>query len=117
VRVFLVEDESPIAMLVEDMLEALGCVVACSAANVAEALRTGAAAEFDLALLDMNLAGESALPVAELLRTQGRRFVFVTGYGGGGVPDAFRGRPVVAKPFVRAELAGAMTAALSGLAV
>ena len=112
VRVLVVEDESPIAMLLEDMLETLGCVVSGCAASVAEALRLGADGEFDVALLDMNLAGEVVLPVAHVLEAREAAFVFVTGYGEQGVPDRFRGRPVVSKPFLINELAASISLAL-----
>jgi CheY-like chemotaxis protein len=99
VRVLVVEDEGPVAMLIEDMLEDLGCAVVGSAANVTEALALVAAGGFDIALLDVNLAGEKVDPVARALTACGLRFAFVTGYGGRGLPQGCETALVLPKPF------------------
>lgn len=98
-RVLVVEDEGPVAMLVEDMLDDLGCVVAGSAARVSEALEMVQRGGFDFALLDMNLAGESVDPVVEALSSRGVPFAFASGYGKLGAPDHLRARPILQKPF------------------
>jgi hypothetical protein len=41
--------------------------------------------------------GEPASPVADALVTRGTPFVFATGYGD--VPEPYRGRPTLTKPF------------------
>lgn len=111
-RVLLVEDEAVVRMLVEDMLEEFGCVVAASAATLAEAVVLAQAGGFDLAVLDVNLAGERVFPVADLLAARAAPFVFVTGYGAAGLRDDFKTRPVVAKPFGVRELRDGMMSAL-----
>ena len=59
---------------------------------------------FDFAVLDVNLAGEPAFPVADILRERRIPFVFSTGYGTKGLPADYAGHPALAKPFVIAEL-------------
>ncbi|TPL21092.1 response regulator [Mesorhizobium sp. B2-4-9] len=113
-RVFLVEDDDLVAMSVEDMLADLGCTVAAQARSVPEALEKARAEEFEVALLDVSLHGNKVFPVAEFLSDQGIPFAFASGYGRAGLPQAFRTRPVVPKPFELAELSAALTAALSG---
>ena len=54
---------------------------------------------FDVAILDVNLNGETTGPVAEALAARGMPFVFATGYGEHGLPDQFRDRPLLKKPF------------------
>lgn len=114
-RVFLVEDEALVAMLVEDMLADEGCTLVASANRLAEALAkaTDRALAFDLAILDVNLAGEPVFPVAEALAARGIPFAFATGYGAGGLPDAWKNRPTLQKPFtardIRAVLASMIT--------
>jgi CheY-like chemotaxis protein len=81
-RVLLVEDEGLVALMIEDMLEELGLKVIASAAHVAKACELASAASFDLALLDVNLAGERVFPVARILRDRRIPFLFSTGYGG-----------------------------------
>ena len=56
-RVLIVEDEAMIAMLLQDMLEEFGCVVAATAGALDEAVQTAEDGEFDLAILDVNLGG------------------------------------------------------------
>ena len=67
-RALVVEDEGSVALLIEDMLEELGCEVAASVATLAEALTAATDGSFDFAVLDVNLAGELVFPVAEVLR-------------------------------------------------
>ena len=112
VHVLLVEDESLLAMVVEGMLEDLGCEVTASAGNVEDALARAREDGFDCALLDVNLHGRPVYPVAELLSLRSIPFAFASGYGSSGLPEQFRSRPVVAKPFHLADLSAALVAAL-----
>jgi DNA-binding NarL/FixJ family response regulator len=61
-RLLLVEDESHVAMLIEDMLADMGCDVVASPARVSEALRMIEALDIDAAVLDVNVAGEKVFP-------------------------------------------------------
>ena len=115
-RVLIVEDESLVAMLLETILEDMGCTPVGPAATVDEALRLAADAEpIDAALLDVNVAGRQVFPVAEALRDRGVPFVFSTGYGEGGLPDEWRGQPTLQKPFTEAAVRDALMTAM-GLA-
>ena len=96
-RILVVEDEPMIRMLLEDMLGELGYTVAAEAAGIEEALEATKNADFDVAILDANLNGEPALPVADALVARGTPFVFATGYGE--VPEPYRGWPMLTKPF------------------
>jgi CheY-like chemotaxis protein len=111
-RVLVVEDESLIAMLIEDALTDLGCVLVAVASNLKDALHKAGALDFDIAILDVNLNGQSAFPVAELLVTRGVPFVFSTGYGALGLPDAFSGAPLLSKPFEEHDVGRVLAAAL-----
>jgi DNA-binding response OmpR family regulator len=81
-RILVVEDEAMIAMMLEDMLEEMGCEVAGSFGDLNTAMSwvVGHDADFDAALLDVNLGGETVFPVADLLHEQGKPFGFVTSY-------------------------------------
>ncbi len=109
-RVLVVEDETLVAMLIEDMLGDLGCQVVGPAANVEEALDLAAAGGIDCAVLDVNLAGRSVFPVADRLRELGVPFAFATGYGDAGLRAADQGSPVLQKPFREADLAQVLEA-------
>jgi CheY-like chemotaxis protein len=104
IKVLLVEDEGTVAMLIEEMLEDLGCTVVASVPRLALAREKAGTAEVDLAILDVNLAGERVFPVAEILRGRGVPFLFSTGYGASGLPEEFAQSPVLHKPFSENEL-------------
>jgi CheY-like chemotaxis protein len=103
-RVFVVEDEMVVAWLLEDMLAELGCVVIGPAAKVNQALVMIEANAIDVAVLDVNLNGEMSYPIADALSARGVPFVFVTGYDKDSMLEGYRIRPVLQKPFHRAEL-------------
>jgi len=97
--VFLVEDEVMIRMMVSDMLEELGYAVAAEAGEIGEALRLAETTYFDLAILDVNVNGKVISPVADLIKARNRPFIFATGYGSSGLPEEYRDRPALQKPF------------------
>jgi CheY-like chemotaxis protein len=105
-RILLVEDEALVAMLLEDMLADNGCEVVATAPRLAEALAHAKDTDlkFDLAILDLNLAGENTFSVAQALKDRGTPFVFATGYGAGGLPPEWRDRPTLQKPFTSTDI-------------
>lgn len=112
-RILVVEDESLVAMLIETILEDLGCIPVGPAANVDEGLTLASGDEaIDAALLDVNVSGQQVFPVAEALEARGVPFVFSTGYGEAGLPDAWRGRPTLQKPFTEEAVQAAIRTAL-----
>ncbi len=102
--ILIVEDEPLIAMMLEDFLDSLGHKVRGTCDTVKCALDEAEKGGFDLAILDVNLAGEPIYPVAEALHNRSVPFVFSTGYGSAGIRDAFRDRPVLQKPFAQHDL-------------
>lgn len=100
-RILIVEDEPLIAMMLEDFMDVLGKQVAGTADNVAGALEVIAAGGVDAAILDVNLAdGEKSWPVADALAAADIPFVLATGGSDDMIADAYKGRPVLAKPFM-----------------
>lgn len=112
-RVFAVEDEFPILLQLESMLAELGLTVAASALRLSEALEAARTVDADVAVLDVNLGGEAVYPVAEALVGRGVTVVFATGYGVGGVPDPWRARPIMQKPYRLDELGRVLAEALA----
>ncbi len=102
-RVLLVEDESLVAMLAEDMLLDLGCEVVV-AMRLDRALAHARSEAFDLAVLDVNLGDARSYPVADLLLARGTPFLFATGYGQHGLDAAYQAVPVLQKPYQAAPL-------------
>jgi CheY-like chemotaxis protein len=113
-RLLLVEDEAMVAMMVEDMLVDLGCVVVEVVATLSRglALADSENLEIDGAVLDVNLGAETVYPVAEALRVRGVPFIFSTGYSTAGIESHFAGVPVLAKPYEIRALEQHLVAAL-----
>jgi CheY-like chemotaxis protein len=107
-RVLLVEDELMIRMLLDGMVTDLGHTVAGEAGAIEDAMKLAKEAEFDVAILDVNLNGKPITPVVEILIDRGLPFVFATGYGARGVPEAYRANPTLQKPFQAEALAQAL---------
>lgn len=109
-RILLVEDEMLVAMNLEDMLLTLGHEVAGLANRLEAALALAREGDFDIAMLDVNLAGQPSFPVADALRERGLPFLFATGYGVAGIAEEYRSAPVIQKPFRMQDLEQALQA-------
>jgi CheY-like chemotaxis protein len=98
--ILVVDDETLIAMLLEDVLIDLGCTVVGPAASVAQSLAlVDGGRMIDGALLDINLRGELVYPLADVLRERGIPFVFITGNALHGIDSRYAAIPAVTKPF------------------
>jgi len=97
--VLVVEDEVMISMMVTDMLVDLGHSIAAEAGEIDEALRLAESADFDLAILDVNVNGRTIEPVAKVVERRKLPLLFSTGYSVDALPESFRGHPALQKPF------------------
>ena len=68
--------------------------------------------QFDIAILDVNVNGKVITPVAELITARNRPFIFATGYGSSGLPQEYRDRPALQKPFQLETLAQVIASTL-----
>ena len=87
-RVLVVEDEVMIGMLLEDALDELGCVLVGPCQSLASALAATEEGGYDVALVDLNLQGQKAAPVANRLAELGRPFAISSGNDAGGLGEA-----------------------------
>jgi hypothetical protein len=76
---------------------------------VQEARTLAELAAFDLALLDINLNGESVAPIAEIIEMRGLPYAFVSSYDTRGLPELFGRRPLLQKPFEISKLGAVLT--------
>jgi CheY-like chemotaxis protein len=106
--ILVVEDETLVAIMVQDMLEELGFAVLGPAGSVAAAFTLLDGAAPAAAVLDCNLGQEKVWPIAERLQHERVPFVFSTGYGAAGIDPRFTSAPVLAKPYDRASLRTAL---------
>jgi DNA-binding response OmpR family regulator len=112
-RVLVVEDEMLLAMLMEDTLADFGCDVVGPVARIADGIRLASSERLDGAILDINVAGVEVFPIARELAQRGIPFVFVSGYEYAKLPQEWRNRPTLQKPFQPQELAQRMAKAFS----
>jgi CheY-like chemotaxis protein len=112
-RVLVVEDESLVSMMIEDMLGDLGCVVVGPVASAARAAALIEREAIDCAVLDVGLADGPVFPLADALAARGVPFIFATGYFSGALDRRYAAVPLVGKPFDVGELKRAIDAALA----
>jgi DNA-binding response OmpR family regulator len=112
--ILIVEDEPLIAMMLEDFLLSLGHEVRATCESVSEALKAVQAGDFDLAILDVNLKGESVWPVAAMLRERAIPFILASGGHVDPPPAEFAGVPMIDKPYTIDRVTPALEAALAG---
>jgi DNA-binding response OmpR family regulator len=116
VRVLVLEDEFLLGLLLEQDLRAAGCVVLGPFRSLAQGFQAVREQSFDLAILDINLAGEFVYPLAEELMGSGRPFLFLSGYSAADMPAQFRSVPRLSKPYDPALLVQAARQARQGRA-
>ncbi len=98
-----------ICLLLEDTLLEFGCEIvgpACDITSAADLARRHAG--IDVAILDVNLAGQVVFPVAEILAQRGVPFLFATGMGADGLPAGWERYETVQKPMTVTQLAAAL---------
>lgn len=111
-RVLLVEDEPTVRLEMAETLERAGATVVGPAADLGRGLALAAAGGFDLALLDLNLEGESVNPLALALHERGVPLVFLTGYRNLALlAPGLRHLPKLQKPAEPAEVVALLAAA------
>lgn len=111
VRVLVVEDEALLFLELQDLLSDMGAVVVGSAASLKPALELARQAEFDIAILDVNLGHQRIDRVAEVVASRSIPIVFATGYGASALPPEIRGG-LVEKPYDATSLGAAVSRAL-----
>ena len=113
-RILIVEDEPLIAMMLEDFILSLDHEVRATCESVAEALAAVADGGFDVAILDVNLKGESVWPVAAELRRRAIPFILASGGHVDPPPSEFAEVPMIDKPYTIDRVTPALEAALAG---
>jgi two-component sensor histidine kinase/CheY-like chemotaxis protein len=104
ITALLVEDEPLIAMMMADMLAEFDFDVLGPFATVDKAMSAVDQTSVQVALLDVNLAGEMVYPVASRLRELGVPFIFMTGYSPDSIERRFIETPILKKPVDQAQL-------------
>ena len=98
-RVLVIEEETLLRMILEEMVQELGYEVITGGGTFEAAMQSARVAQFDVAILDMRIHGMLTFPVADILARRNLPYVFATGIMPTPVPSPHWGRPVLKKPF------------------
>jgi CheY-like chemotaxis protein len=99
-RILIAEDESLIALELEETLQGLGYEVVGPVSRVEDVLRRAEAQAFDGALLDVNLRSQQIFAILPDLVRRGIPIIITSGYDDATLfPEEFRALPRIAKPF------------------
>jgi CheY-like chemotaxis protein len=112
-RILVVEDSPVVGPFTADLLNDLGCEVVGPAPNMAAARELIDEADFDAALMDVHIRGERVFPLCEALEAKGVPFVLTSGYADWTMPDKWRDRPRLQKPYKIDDIRNALTEALA----
>ena len=114
VRFIIVEDSFHVANALKFLLTSAGSDVAGMAGTLGKALEMAATESFDVALLDIDVRGEHAAPIADVVRRRGKAVVFLSGYGDAAIlPPHLRDVPRLEKPVDPNELFAAVRRVLA----
>ncbi|MCC2976735.1 response regulator [Sphingomonas sp. PL-96] len=112
-RILVVEDEYLLADELALELADEGAVVLGPVSNISRALALlDEEARPDGAILDINLGGEPAFPLADALINRGVPLVFTTGYDARAIPERFAGIPRCEKPISIGRITAALGKAM-----
>jgi CheY-like chemotaxis protein len=112
-RILVVEDSPVVGPFTADILADLGCEVVGPAPNMAAARELVEENKFDAALMDVHIRGERVFPLCEMLEERGVPFVLTSGYADWTMPDKWRDRPRLQKPYTIDDVRDSLAAALS----
>jgi two-component SAPR family response regulator len=98
-RVLIVEDQYLVAADLDRAVTRLGGVIVGPVASTEAARAEIARSAIDLAFLDVNLDDKMVFPLADELQNRGIPFVFATGHDASILPERFKSRLRLEKPF------------------
>lgn len=107
-RAFIVEDEPLVLLDLEDTLTQLGYEVTHKARDLVQGLILARERDFEVAVLDVNLAGLSSAKIADILQERGVPFLLISGYTEAGIPERHRNSLRLAKPYESVTLRRAL---------
>lgn len=108
-RIMIIDDEPMIAQDIRDLLIDAGFEIAGVAAELNTALALIECESIDAAILDANLSGVSAGPIATALAARSLPFIVLSGYSPDQLRADFPGAVFMQKPIRPAKLVQAMS--------
>jgi DNA-binding response OmpR family regulator len=114
-RVLVVEDEFLIAAMVEDILRDFECECVGPIRTLEEGVEAARTEVVDAAIINLMLQGKHAYPVIEVLADRNIPFCFASGVRPADLPERWRERPFLTKPYVLAEVRAFLATVLPSL--
>ena len=111
--ILIVEDSPVVGPFTADLLHELGCEVAGPAPNMAAARERIESEDIDAALMDVHIRGERVFPLCEVLAAKGVPFILTSGYADWSMPEKWRDRPRLQKPYTVGAVEEALARLLS----
>ena len=112
-RILVVEDSPVVGPFTADVLTDLGCEVVGPAPNMAAGRELIEEAQFDAAIMDVHIRGERVFPLCDVLERKGVPFVLTSGYADWTMPEKWRDRPRLQKPYTIDDIRDAVAGLLS----
>ena len=98
-RILIVEDSPVVGPFTADLLQELACIVVGPAPNMAAGRQLIDSEKIDAALIDVHIRGERVFPLCDVLAGKGVPFVLTSGYADWNMPEKWRDRPRLQKPY------------------
>jgi CheY-like chemotaxis protein len=111
-RILIVEDSPVVGPFTADLLKELGCRAVGPAPNMAAARELIESEKLDAALMDVHIRGERVFPLCEALAARGIPFILTSGYADWNMPDKWRDRPRLQKPYTLDQIEQALSSLL-----
>jgi CheY-like chemotaxis protein len=113
-RILIVEDEYLIAISLREHLEEAGSIVVGPVPSVDKAIEAiESKPQIDAAVLDVNLGGVMAYPVADALLSRNIPFVFTSGYEDTDLKSRYPSVRNCLKPYLFPQMEAVLASALS----
>ena len=112
-RILVIEDEPMLALTLEETLLDAGFEIAGVTGTLDKALALIESVGRDAAIVDANLNGISAAPVAAALTARGLPFIVMSGYSSEQQHEVLRTAPLIQKPCRAEQVIEALQGVLS----
>jgi CheY-like chemotaxis protein len=113
-RILVAEDSPVVALAIEEMLQVFGMLPVGPFGNIAAALDAAENEQVDAAILDLNIRGTKAFSLFSALDRRQIPFIIASGYADWTMPEEWRDRTRLAKPFDEPQLRAKLEEVLRG---
>lgn len=103
-QILIVEDEYFLATDLQISLQECGITVLGPVGTLPDAIQIARSTRVDLAIMDVNLHGQMAFDLADMLHDAGVPILIATGYNRDALPERLRRHRLVEKPYAMTQM-------------